>query len=149
MECLKDFALSVFASAICTAVWTFVLYQLRPKLNIEDLYVTDGKIKVKVVNNGRSKAVNLQMEVCTVKKGEADNITKHFSLDKEDFLILPPNENRIFKADLDGKIEDKIKDKDTSVRVRVYSTHSYSGFGKAEEEEFFQYNAQTGKFKKK
>jgi hypothetical protein len=145
MELLKNFGLSILASAICTASWTYILYLLRPNLAIEEVRLKNHKLNIKVVNNGNFDAVNIKVEVCTVKAGEAENITKHFYLDKEDFLILPqkksPDASRIFKADLDNKIGEKIKEKikeaGTNVRVRVYATHSYSGFGKAFEAIFY------------
>ena len=148
MECCNDIILAFVASILSTLLGAVILYLLKPNLDIEKLYIEEGKIKVKVVNKGCSAAINLKVEVCTVK---GKDITNHFEIDREDFLILPhtkkaPDEkNRIFKAKLDGKIEEKIKEPDTSIRVRVYAAHAYSGFGKVFQKKF-QYNAKTETF---
>jgi len=74
------------------------------------------------------------------------NKTKHLEIDKEDFLILQHSgDYRIFKAECTPKIEEKLKEAGTKLRIRIHATHSFTGFGKAKEQ-CFEYNENTNSF---
>ena len=135
--------LSVF-SIVWTSLWTVILYLLKPKLKIEiDRGIEKQKIRIKVINKKCcSDAINLNMEVCTVRNIDK---TSHLKIAKEDFLILPHKDNRVFNAECSQDIESKLKETATILRVRVYATHSYSGFGRAKEQ-CFRYNEKENKF---
>jgi len=131
-------------SIIWTCAWTFILYVLKPKLEIEiNKGIEKQSIYINVINKRNcSDAINLNMEACTVRNIDK---TSHLKINKEDFLILPHKDNRIFKAECLPYIEEKLKEADTIFRVRVHATHSYSGFGRAKEQRF-RYNEKTNKF---
>jgi hypothetical protein len=67
-------------------------------LKIEiDEGIEDHKIRIKVINKNRcSAANNLKIEACTVR--DVDK-TMHLKIDREDFLILPHDDYRIFRAE--------------------------------------------------
>ena len=131
MECLSNFGISLLASLIITAFWSIILYRLRPKLKVQEIYFNNSKLNVRLINECIA-AINIRMEICTIQ-GDA---THHLDIDKSDFIILPKGDNRVFKASISPEIEDKIRNNTVNIRVRFYGVHSYSGFGKAFEEKF-------------
>ncbi|MCL2413600.1 MAG: hypothetical protein FWC98_05645 [Bacteroidales bacterium] len=157
-NCVALISLILSAIAIIwTSIWTLILYKFKPKLKIEVVGgIEKHKIRIKITNeNRRFDAINLNIEVCTVKKEE----TYHLKIDKEDFLILPHknselySNHRIFKAKWKdkndrkkGELERKLKEKGVKLRVRIHSTHSFTGFGKAEGE-CFEYDENANSFK--
>ena len=140
---LIGFLLSVF--------WTvFFIYKLKPNLEITYAKLEGDKIKTRIQNNGRFRAVNLQIEICKIRQDNKNEITDHYQIDREDYLILPSkrksekSENfRDFKTNkLIKKSGDIISanKSDTILRIRLYATHEFSGFGKAFEQRFKQEN---------
>jgi hypothetical protein len=132
-----------FVSIAFTTLWIFVF---RPRLKIEKDGIENNKVRIKVTNIGCANAINLKMEVCTVK-GE-DEITRHLELDRNDFLLLPrkgKEKERVFKAFIsdDTDIKETLRDKDTTLRVRLYAAHELSGFGKTFQRKY-RYNPDTG-----
>jgi formaldehyde-activating enzyme involved in methanogenesis len=172
MEWLCFNWLSLLSIVIAVAV-PFILYLLKPNLEIKELTLdtlnNEPCIKVKVINQQCCfDAINVNIEMCVI---EARN-TYHFEIDKSDFLIIPHNENkekdneekddnyRNFKAinlykttreaywknkDFSSFIEEKVKIQNAIVRVRVYATHEYSGFGRAFKQKFI-YDVKTDLF---
>jgi len=152
----KDW-LILLIGLLFTAIWPFILYILKPKLEIQSVEIKDmqGKcLAVTVVNIGNSDAVNLHMEICA-KKGA---YTYHLDIDNDDFIILPKKTNktaegeyertfksydiasftrRYYKDTFDNFI--KLIQKDESefiLRIRIHANHSFSGFGRAFEKKF-------------
>jgi len=144
-------SLSIIWTCVWTFVWTWILYLLRPNLLIESVQEKDDKLKINIINSGRSNAVNLKIEACVIKNG----FTYHLKLDVNDFIILPPKKKtesdahyRIFKIDdiSDSATEytnfteimQKLTEEgsDYILRVRLHANHEYSGFGKAFESKF-------------
>ena len=73
----------VFSSRFSgTAVWSFILYLLKPDLKIglpliekfkkkkDDVDATGIGLKLPIINAGVFNALNLKIEVCIVQKGE-------------------------------------------------------------------------------
>ena len=143
MEWLCYNWLTLLSIAISVSV-PFALYTLKPKLKIEiDKGIENQSINIRVINKRCSSgAMNLNMEVCTVRSIDK---TKHLKIEKEDFLILPSKDNRVFNAECLPKIEEKLKQTGTILRVRVYATHSLTGFGKAFEQKFM-YDTKSNRF---
>lgn len=161
----KDY-LILFIGFLLSGFWPFILYILKPNIKITsaDLDKTSTKkesvLKIKVKNKGCSDAVNLKFEVCIVTELGS---TYHLSSDRDEFLILPASKNndvasRDFKirglsdsashygTDYESLISNLTKNgSPLSLRVRVHACHSYSGFGKAFEQNFKYSN---GEFKK-
>ena len=145
-------------SLLFTAIWPFVLYILKPKLEIQNVEIQDksGKcLAVTVANIGNSNAVNLHMDFCA-KQGEC---TYHLDIDKNDFIILPKKKDktkgnehvRVFKAYNIASFAQKfwpgtfneflvalIQNNDPKfiLRIRIHANHSFSGFGRAFERRF-------------
>ena len=139
------FLLTVFWNAI----WSFLLYLLKPELEISSIEEDKSKelLKIKVVNKGVFNAINLRIEACIVQS----SYTYHLELDRDDFLILPPKDFRTFQADditaptkrimnMDINTKDNVLERSkinkNYIRIRVHATHEYSGFGKAFESKF-------------
>lgn len=126
--------------------WSLILffYLLKPSLEIKCCKLRGNQLQVKIINqSSKRNAVNLKIEVCFLHNSN----TYHLNVDKEDFLILPPNDFRIFKMnslsetavgygiDYEELLEG-FKTGKYSLRVRIHATHEYSGFGKAFEGKF-------------
>ncbi len=135
--------------------FVFVFWLFRPRLKIDNARIDGGRVKVDVINKGCWSAVNLQVEMCAIN----DQLTKHYKVDRDGFLILPPKKCgmdnvRTFKTCwIEGECfcenepipcEEKIKNMmidelmygDYVLRVRVHATHSISGLGRAFERKF-------------
>lgn len=145
----KDFLL-LFLGFILSGFWPFILYLLKPSLEIVSFEKEKekDKFKLKVQNNAHSDAVNLKFEICSVDTNIENNPTKHFDLAKADFLILPKKRDktsesfRNFELTMESelKLNEKLQKNSTvTLRVRLHACHAYSGFGKAFEC-FFDYN---------
>jgi len=155
-----------------TIFWTFILYLIKPKLEISTIEFIRGELyplKVKIKNKGLNTALNLKIELCAI---DSKKNTYHFRSDYEDFLMLWPMELRIFKTNELQKpafffysntfhpnenvqynqqnINEIFSDfinQNYIFRARVYGSHEYSGFGKAIESEFI-WNKNINKFEK-
>ena len=155
-----------------TIFWTFILYLIKPKLEISTIEFYRGELyplKVKIKNNGLFTALNLKIELCAI---DSKKNTYHFKFDYEDFLMLWSKESRNFKTNELQKPafflyrntfhpNDNIQYNQQNIneifsdfinqnyifRARVYAQHEYSGFGKAIESEFI-WNKNTNKFDK-
>lgn len=135
-------------SIVLTLSAYLVIFVLKPKLKIDSVFFDNqDKIKIVVKNLGYTNAINLQIEACNY----SNPITYHFMLDHEDFLILPGKQtqdnSKVFKitgasasAIANNKnYQDLIDDLITNqykLRVRLHSSHGFSGFGKAEQQMF-------------
>ena len=141
--CLQIDYLALFLSVLAILL-PFILYLMKPKLMIEiENGIENQKIGIKVTNKRRCfDAINLNMEVCTVN---SRNQTFHLSVDKQDFIILPSKDFRVFKVECPQEIQEKLKETGAILRVRVHAAHSYSGFGKAKQQNF-RYDGQDNKF---
>ncbi|MDR0832877.1 MAG: hypothetical protein LBN93_01610 [Candidatus Symbiothrix sp.] len=137
MECWS-FTLSIVSIllAIFSVYWATVACRLKPNLEIGVPYIKNGKINVNVVNSDRRAAINIKVEICTVR---GNDFTGYFKVDKGDFLMLPSKKDRVFKC------EERPIDDNTIIRIRVYAANADSGFGKVFDAEF-RYDAKTGKF---
>jgi hypothetical protein len=133
----------IIASVIVTLGW--VLF-FRPRFNITNEGIKGGKFRIKLINKQCFfSAINLKIEICKITKdGET---TKHFEIDREEFLLLKHGKDRIFKATIESKDEQEIKANEADIRVHVDAAHSFSGFGK-EYERIYQYDSKTGQFNK-
>jgi hypothetical protein len=127
---------TIVGAAISAVLTLLLINFIRPKIQIGTPFLeTDDKnstkIHVPVFNESRcSDAINVKIEFALVHEGK----TKHLSIDKDDFLILPNKCNgdnsRIFKALLIDKFSDR------TLRVRVYAQHCFTGFGKSFQKSF-------------
>jgi hypothetical protein len=136
MECIEAFVISTFSSLLVTILVTIIwVFVFRPSLKIEDLSWNESdKINVKIRNtNCLFSAINLKVEICTIRDNDK---TRHFSVEKEDFLILPKKDTRVFRTKDKPTNIDEIKNNSVNVRVRFYAEHSFTGFGKAFENEY-------------
>ena len=153
LSCLTDFFLTGFNSAwvisiLFTVLTYYIIYSLKPKLEIESICILDKAIKVKVVNKGRFDAVNLRIEICAFNS--VNNITSHFAVDHTNFLILPSGKKgqgntKYFKTNRTSRIYltrnnkkdkyfsllEKVQSGKLNVRVRLHAYHSFSGLGRA------------------
>lgn len=137
--CCKDFLL-LFLTFILSGFWPFILYLLKPNIKIVSFSKDNNKYKLKVQNNAHSNAVNLKIEICSINLDSTNNITKHFDLESDDFLILPKKGNKTsdnfryfaLTANSTTELSKKLQNDSTlKLRVRLYACHAYSGFGKA------------------
>ena len=134
-------------SLIVSVIWTLFLFLTnfyKPNLKIElDGEVDKNGIRVNVINKGGRDAINLRVEACFY----FNQNTYHLNIDKEDFLILPSNDNRIFKINdisestrIYGRSYDSLvsdfKNKNCVLRVRIHAYHENSGFGRAFQKNF-------------
>jgi hypothetical protein len=152
----KDWVI-VGLSLLATVIWHCISHTLRPKLAIQDIVIEDSHIKIDVKNKSNCfNAVNVSIEACVVENG----YTYHVDIDRTDFLMLPKNDNRWFQAhqlaqsaekyykkEFDSFIKEKIRNKSTVFRVRIYANHSFSGLGKVIEKKY-QYDEKSKGFKK-
>ena len=152
-------------SIVVSFIVPFLLYTLKPKLKIEKLELgVLNDIKVKVINQRCcSHAINVNIEMCLINKAKE---TYHLEIDKGAFLIIPRKKNkekednwRYFKAvdlckttkerywekDFASFIREMVKVQGATIRIRVYATHSLTGFGRARSKRF-QYNEKENKF---
>jgi len=134
--CWLDYSdyLSYLIGFLISAFWALILFKLRSNLSIENICIDENrrKIKAQIRNNGYSDAINLQIEICAINK--ETNETIHLNLNQNNFIILPrKNDNsKVFKTDpIEQVLFDSINSPRYYIRVRVYSAHSFSGFGKA------------------
>jgi hypothetical protein len=152
--------LSLLGSLLITALWSRIIYAIKPKLGIDKVIIVNDeekpRIKIKVTNNRhRSAAINIRIEVCVL----IGKYTYHLDIDKSEFIMLPKKEDRSFqsyelansakeyyKKNFNTFIEEMIKNTNSKLRVRVYAAHSFSGFGKAFET-FFQYDEKSKELK--
>ena len=135
-------AITSFILSAIALFWAVGIIIIRTKLNIEMDGGIENQIRIKVVNKSRySGATNLNIEACTIDSGQ----TYHLKIDKEDFLILPQGDSRVFKIKCTQDIESRLKKAGVVFRVRVHSTHSFTGFGKAIEQRF-RYDKEKNKF---
>ena len=129
MENCINLALAIISLLVgIFAVWYSVCYSRRKsKLQIEiDGGLENEIIRINVINGkSNTSATNINIEACTLNNKKE---TSYLKIDKEDFLFLPSNDNRIFKAKCPINIENKLKMIGTKLRVRVCATNSKSGF---------------------
>jgi hypothetical protein len=119
------------------------MFFFRPYFFRIKIYFDEDQINVRLINKWCFSIINIKIEICTVSRIEK---THHFDIDKENFLFLPINDNRLFKTtDLTPQKEEKIKNNTLNIRVRYYAAHSFTGFGRTFGAEF-SYDAKTGKF---
>lgn len=145
IEYVPETIVSVIAAVIVTLLTYIVIYSLKPGLNISNAVIEQNVIRISVINTGRFDAVNVRIEICAIDK--ANGFTYHFTIDKNEFLIIPSGRNGRdnmktfkvidFKPTIETKHENydsllhKIKSKQYNLRVRIHSYHSFSGLGKA------------------
>jgi hypothetical protein len=153
----KDWVV-VGLSFLATVIWSRILYTFKPKLTIQNIDIIENNhIKIDIKNkSNRFDAVNIRVEACVVENG----YTYHVDIDRTDFLMLPKKDNRCFQSyslsqsakkyyekSFDFFMKEKIRNKNTIFRVRVYANHSFSGFGKVIEEKY-QYDEELKKIVK-
>ena len=156
-EFLNGFGTHAIIEGLISAfiAFVFVFWLFRPRLKIDNARINGIRVKVDVINQGCWSAVNLQVEMCAVN----DQLTKHYKVDRDGFLILPPKkcgmdnvrtfktcwiEDECFCENEPIPCEEKIKNMmidelmsgDYIPRVRVHATHSISGLGRAFERKF-------------
>jgi hypothetical protein len=117
-------------------------------LKIDSVFFDNqDKIKIVVKNLGYTNAINIQIEACNYE----GLFTFHFKVDHEDFLILPrktaQDNSKTFKV-LDAsqsaidvgysyqELINNLRSGNHNLRIRLHSSHEFSGFGKAEEQLF-------------
>jgi hypothetical protein len=160
----KDWIL-IFIGFIITVIWTFfwafVIYFLKPNVDIESIEFKAGDLRINVINKGKFNATNLNIEACGLLNG-----TFHFKLDKEEFIILPPKNRkdsnddshiRTFKSR--NLTEEALQysmtfmelinqfrnNQHCILRIRIHAYHEISGFGRAFE---FKFRNLTDRFVK-
>jgi hypothetical protein len=152
-KCIDILALglSVFSVllSIFSVLWATVACRLKPKLEIGTPKIETDKNKSRIevkIKNKRCcrKAINIKIEMCLIENDK----TNHFDVDGEEFLVIPPDKNRVFKSYTLKNNEDVVsfieENPDKAFRVRVYASDEYSGFGKLFEKEFpYKYNSET------
>jgi len=130
----------IIASGIITLGWVILF---KPRFSIENEGIEKGKFRVKIINKQiYFSAINVKIEVCTINKIET---TKHFNIDREEHLLLKCRKDRVFKAEIPPEYEQDLKENKVDIRVHVYATHSFSGFGK-EYERIYRYDVKTGNY---
>lgn len=139
------------ASILVTIILTYIVYRLKPSLQILNAcWDADNKqIKIKIRNLSKSfDAVNLRIEVAVVEP--QNRYTYHLNVDHTDFLILPRNKTsldneKVFKVTgisdgarihLDNNETLQTLMTNRQLRIRIHSYHSFSGLGKVEEVTF-------------
>ena len=137
---LKDIVILILGF-ITSVIWTYILYKLRPNLDISSVETDEKILKITITNNGCFAATNLQIESCTIKVKNDKDVTHHFTFKKEDFLVLPKKRNNsdqsYFRVFCTTDYKSELKGLNPVIlRVRVHATHEYSGFGKAFEQNF-------------
>jgi hypothetical protein len=137
----SDIIIALFSTLIGFSI---VFWLFRPRLKITNARINTTNVWVDVVNKGLWSAVNLQIEMCVL----IENYTYHYKVDRDSFLILPPNvcglDNvRTFKTCFieNDCFEDPANqnfnwEKNYVLRVRVHAAHSVSGLGRAFEQQF-------------
>ena len=172
---LKDW-LILFIGSVISVTIPFLLYTLKPKLEIKEPEIDENEkcIKFKLKNiSSQYKAINLKIEASIKEPTQGGKwYTYRLEFDRKDFLILSQNKIRTFvsqeitTATLDAikrknpnvesqtekdtfiNLLEKIKNNsDMEFRVGVYAQNEYSGFGRAFESSF-RWNATKNKFEK-
>jgi hypothetical protein len=126
--------ITIIISFFISAFWALLLVFIKPRLRIENICVDESKRKFKaqIKNIGMFDAINLRVEICAINK--ETNETVHLPIDIEEFNVLPhKNDNtRVFKTNaIDQDRFNRFNTPNYYIRVRVHSSHSFSGFGKA------------------
>jgi len=137
---LKDF-IGLTLGFILSVIWTYILYKLKPKLDISTVETDKKVLQITITNKGCFAATNLQIESCTIKVKNDKDVTHHFTFKNKDFLVLPKRKSktdqsyfRVFcTTDFNSEL---IGPNPVTLRVRLFATHEYSGFGKAFEQNF-------------
>jgi hypothetical protein len=145
-----DFFLLLIGFVLSILATILVFHLLKPKILIEKLeYQKEKKrIKIYVKNVGEYVATNIKLEVALVLNKE----TFHLDTDRYDFILLEPDNSRIFKTiDINPFAKDEIKEEPLKIfenlflyigencghlRVRVHAHHGLSGFGKSFEKKY-------------
>ena len=152
---------------LVTVGWAIYLYSLRPKIIIANPSISEQNknkcINVPILNDSTIfRASRILIEIAIVQK----EYTYHLKSDIQDFAFLPrkrKNEDpkRVFKAykpndflttvfdfDMD-KLLVILNQPDSTLRIRVHATHSFSGLGKAFEQNFKYINSTFKKINNK
>lgn len=119
---------------------------MTPNLKIDSASHDKNSNKIKIKNLEKFSAANLRVEACAINL-ETES-TVHFKIDQSDFLILPGKKKgqdnlktfRIISlsdsAPTNKPFDNVISDIESGkykMRVRIHSTHDFSGLGKADE----------------
>ena len=156
-ELLASFHLiSIIISAgLSGAVTIGLVFLFRPKIKVpnvaiieQDICNSNSKKIIKInVKNQRlfSSACNIKIEATFINESDQ---TFHLKLDRKDFLLIKPRDNRNFQSDdiksytkkvtCSKNLQDLLyetKDICVKFRVRIHAEHSLTGFGRV-----FEYN---------
>ncbi len=140
--------------SIIIAIVTFCVIFIRTKLEITSVKLKKGdvnsnkqdKLEITITNKKKrfGDAINVHVEVCLLRRENNTTKTRYLDVTLEDFALLPSQKKdtdyHIRKFYAQSTIDDKplmdlLKDY-PQVRVRVYSAHAFSGFGKVQENYF-------------
>lgn len=138
--------------SIIIAIVTFCVIFIRTKLEITSVKLKkddansnkQDQLEITITNKGCGDAINVHVEVCLLRRENNTTKTRYLDVTLEDFVLLPSQKKdtdyHIRKFYAQSKIDDKplmdLLEDYPQVRVRVYSAHAFSGFGKVQENYF-------------
>lgn len=146
LDCNCIMSIISFVISLLSFLIAIILPNLRTKLEITsvNLKKCDTKLEIIITNKGCGDAINVRVEVCLLKWEFGTTKTHYLDVPLDEFALLPSK-----KKDTDYHIRKfyaKNKTGDDSlkslleeypyIRVRVYSVHAFSGFGKVQENYF-------------
>jgi len=152
---ISDILISISTGLTVTILAYALLFSIRPKLEIKNFVnLVDKKyISFAIINKGRSKAINIKIEVCAVYNFDENRFqTYHFKIDNFDFIMIDKikrendNAKRFnirelsesalqFNHTYEEILHDLTHQKST-LRIRFHAVHEISWLGKGFEENF-------------
>ena len=149
--CIYTDCISLVISILSFLI-AIILPKTRTKLEITSVNLKKGdadsnkqdKLEITVTNKGCGGAINVHVEVCLLKIENNTTKTRYLDVPLENFVLLPSRQKdtdyHIRKFYAQSKTDDKplmdLLEEYSQVRVRVYSAHALSGFGKVQENYF-------------
>ena len=146
LDCNCIISIISFVISLLSFLIAIILPNLRTKLEITsvNLKKCDTKLEIIITNKGCGDAINVHVEVCLLRRENNTTKTRYLDVTLEDFALLPSQKKdtdyHIRKFYAQSKKDDKplmdLLEDYPQVRVRVYSAHALSGFGKVQENYF-------------
>ena len=147
VDCSCILSIISIVIAIATFCVIFIRTNLITSVNLKKGDANSNKqdqLEITVTNKGCGGAINVHVEVCLLKRENNTTKTRYLDVSLENFVLLPSRQKdidyHIRKFYAQSKKDDKplmdLLEKYSQVRVRVYSAHAFSGFGKVQENYF-------------
>ncbi|MDD7528142.1 MAG: hypothetical protein PUK04_01555 [Bacteroidales bacterium] len=151
--CISIDCISLVISILSFLI-AIILPKTRTKLEITSVNLKkddansnkQDKLEITITNKKKrcGDAINVHVEVCLLRRENNTTKTRYLDVTLEDFALLPSQKKdtdyHIRKFYAQSKIDDKplmdLLEDYPQVRVRVYSVHALSGFGKVQENYF-------------